>query len=283
MKCARPECMFDKHPNPKNNGGLHCCNSCKLTGTHGPACKGTVSNKDNKGDITVDSLENVIETEPVLIKDPANGTEKNKVTIVVSHFKSARFEDLLNFFPNYFPIIYDKSGKYKSEQFENTVIVKNEGREGETYLRHIIDNYDNLSYYTLFIQDDTENHILSYPNFQEETEMVISENILFHQYDASWKKKGATKSGKKVIINGEYSLHKFPSPTAIKEACAFLNIYLPGEYKTETDAFFIVHKSIILKRTKEFYENVRTWLLENPQRGFVLEYIWFLIFYNVKG
>jgi lipopolysaccharide biosynthesis glycosyltransferase len=38
-KCNSPECNFLKHKNPSNNGGTHCCLSCKITqGYHGPLC-----------------------------------------------------------------------------------------------------------------------------------------------------------------------------------------------------------------------------------------------------
>jgi hypothetical protein len=37
-KCIRPECNFLKHPDPKNNGGTHCCNFCRTRGTHGLLC-----------------------------------------------------------------------------------------------------------------------------------------------------------------------------------------------------------------------------------------------------
>jgi hypothetical protein len=245
-KCARPECNFDKHPNPKNNGGEHCCNSCKLTGVHGPACKGE------------------------LLKAPQN-------TIVISHYKSKRFEDLLLFFQEDNIIVYDKSGKYDSDEFKNIIILENKGREGETYLNHILRNYNNLSYYTLFIQDDTENHILSYPRFKEETDRVISENIKFYQYPTSWK-LGEAVQKKRVIVNGTYPLHTFPSQDSIKEACERLDIVLPSKYSTETGAFFIVHKDLILKRSRAFYEKLCAWLLENSKNGFVLEHMWPIIF-----
>ena len=37
-KCARPECNFERHPDPKNNGGTHCCRACKQNGGHGVKC-----------------------------------------------------------------------------------------------------------------------------------------------------------------------------------------------------------------------------------------------------
>lgn len=38
-KCHRNECKFEKHTNINNNGGTHCCNSCKVKGHHGTFCE----------------------------------------------------------------------------------------------------------------------------------------------------------------------------------------------------------------------------------------------------
>ena len=47
---------------------------------------------------------------------------------------------------------------------------------------------------------------------------------------------------------------------------------------TPTCAFFILHKSTIYKHSKEFYINLRKWLLEDEENGYILEHIWKLIF-----
>jgi len=38
-KCDRSECNYVKHDNLNNNGGTHCCLSCKKYNYHGPNCK----------------------------------------------------------------------------------------------------------------------------------------------------------------------------------------------------------------------------------------------------
>jgi hypothetical protein len=44
-KCIKLTCNFLKHTNPSNNGGTHCCFSCKKNnGTHGPLCAKTLYN-----------------------------------------------------------------------------------------------------------------------------------------------------------------------------------------------------------------------------------------------
>ena len=197
--------------------------------------------------------------------------------IVVSHYNNIHFEKFLTFFNDDTKIIiYDKSNSYENTGLEIKKI-KNEGREGETYLRHIIENYDNLSEYTLFIQDDTNNHIISNKSFYNETQKIISDNIQFYQYKVSWREGGGIHT--RTINNGNCVVDTFfPSRSSIKETCSKHNIYLPTIYITETCAFFIVHKNVILKRPKEFYINLRLWLLEDDRNGYVLEHIWYLIF-----
>lgn len=38
-KCQRGDCNFRVHTNLQNNGGTHCCWSCKAGKLHGPACQ----------------------------------------------------------------------------------------------------------------------------------------------------------------------------------------------------------------------------------------------------
>ena len=196
--------------------------------------------------------------------------------IVVAYYNNTNFEKLMPIFLENKITIYDKSNNYLNEKFDNIIRVENKGREGETYLRHIIENYDKLSDYTLFIQDDTDNHIRYYSLFYDITDKVMNTNTLFHQYETTWKKGG--RINKRTINNGYCDLHTFPSTFSIREICQKFKIYMPASYTTETCAFFIAHKNIICKRPKEFYINLKIWLLEDEKNGYVLEHIWKLIF-----
>jgi hypothetical protein len=52
-------------------------------------------------------------------------------------------------------IIYNKGEKLN---INNEIILQNVGRESETYLQHIIKNYDNLSDITIFTQGNISDH-----------------------------------------------------------------------------------------------------------------------------
>ena len=83
--------------------------------------------------------------------------------IVVAHYNNLNFFDVLSTINiDNTTIIYNKSNEnienYSKTLSLNNILfkpLKNIGREGETYLHHIISNYDELSEYTLFIQDDS--------------------------------------------------------------------------------------------------------------------------------
>jgi len=191
--------------------------------------------------------------------------------IVVAHYNSREFEECLKPFFQHTTIVYDKSGTYPS-----AIPLKNEGRESDTYLHHIIENYDTLNDYTLFIQDDTDNHIQYNYQFYYKTKEVMEKNIPFFQYETTWRKNGAI--AKRLIHDGYLNLHTLPSPTSIKEFCTEFGIVLAKSYTTELCAFFIASREILQKRPREFYVALREWLLKDPKRGFVMEHVWKLIF-----
>ena len=201
--------------------------------------------------------------------------------IVVAYYNNNNYMKLFDIFDsisyNYNAIVYNKSN-LPLQPTKRVVVesLENIGREGETYLTHIISNYDKLSDYTLFIQDDTNNHISKYSKFINFCTMTINSDIQFKLYPCTWKEKNVVVL--RTIENGICDLHTFPSQDAIKVACEYNNIHLPEKYTTETCAFFICHKNSILRHPKEFYINLREWLLMDDKHGFVLEHMWKLIF-----
>lgn len=202
--------------------------------------------------------------------------------IIVSYYNNKKFLELLDLFENKFSykynvIVYNKSG-YEIPLKNNSIQkhLDNIGREGETYLNHIINNYDNLSEYTIFIQDDTNNHIGDYNKFISFCNTIIDKKHQFELYPSSWRENGIVV--RRTITYGMCDLHTLPSKDSIKMCCEKHGIYLPTRYTTETCAFFICHRNSILKYEKEFYIKLREWLLSENSNGFVLEHIWKLIF-----
>ena len=214
--------------------------------------------------------------------------------IVVAHYNSLAFTEILPDFlyrrnhldgpkENTKIRIYDKSDNPEKIQELKTeypnierIPRENRGREGETYLSHIIDNYDSLAPYTIFIQDDTDNHITNIDVFLQITRSVMQEKHPFFAYPCSWKKGG--NPYRRTIWNGITDLHTFPTPDAVLRVAQRFELKLPVQYTTNICAFFIVSRDQIRTRPVSFYRDLREWLLSNEANGFVLEHIWQLIF-----
>jgi hypothetical protein len=99
--------------------------------------------------------------------------------IVISHIKDNDFEEVIDCLENSNVIVYDKSGVYKNDKYRIISKLQNLGDEGETYLTHIINNYDNLEDYTLFIQDGISACAEDLTNFKEVTTNMINLLIIF--------------------------------------------------------------------------------------------------------
>jgi hypothetical protein len=185
---------------------------------------------------------------------------------------------ICSFFSSFFfstPSLLNLSKKYTNIKIRSR---ENNGREGETYLSHIIDTYDSLADYTCFIQDDIDNHLPKYEIFVYNTNITMQHNQPFYAYQCSWRKGGNPFF--RTIINGipVPELPTLPIPDAILQTAMKFNISLPVIYNTDICAFFIVSRDRIRARPITFYRELREWLLSDEANGFVLEHIWQLIF-----
>jgi len=226
--------------------------------------------------------------------------------------------------------IYNKGDEL--EKNSDLMAVKNltnVGREGETYLNHIINNYDNLDDYTVFCQADPFEHS---PWFIELLNKYHQDFLDVQPLSYCWKEvsdakenegwlKDVNKTGIPPLECREYTnfLH-------FDETCKIHVEYLNKDFKCVyplewTDggfnthlipriqrkfksgsvldwifeqipfdqkvpeiipfcfsALFGVHKRIILKRPKKFYEDMRKFLLLDPDHGYLLERLWLIIF-----
>jgi len=235
-----------------------------------------------------------------IYKDPMT------LDIVVAYYNSLAFSEILPAFPKETTniLVYDKSDNQNpntkwsffsflysfffssssllniSKKHPNIKIIsrENHGREGETYLSHIIDNYDSLAEYTIFIQDDFDNHVPRYDYFVHNTNLMIQHKQSFYAYPCSWRKGGNPFF--RTIINGipEPVLSTLSTQDAILQTTMHFNIPLPVIYNTDICAFFIVSRDRIRSRPVTFYQELREWLLSDEANGFVLEHIWQLIF-----
>jgi hypothetical protein len=179
-------------------------------------------------------------------------------------------------------IIYDKSQKLKSKY--PIVQLNNVGREAHTYLTHIVQNYERLSDYTVFMQDDTKNHIIDTQHFVEFCQNFKGN---FKLYPCSWRFDQELKRTYVQLVKNGYAggptYAGKPSKDEIDVFCKEFNIEMPKAYITETSAFFVASKEIIHKRPKQFYVKALNWLLQSEyDRSFSIEHLWCLIFDKPK-
>lgn len=234
--------------------------------------------------------------------------------IVVAYVNSKGFENLISKINVDKTTIYDKTGNYASSTYKNIVKLENKGGEGDTYLTHIIDNYDNLSERTLFMMDDMHNHAKSFDEYARHANTFLNSNIDFYQYNTVWRtqvpiqinhiingynanfdetelyKERKVKLSRFMYDKGIISLSDYqyleyyrankPDKFAILHTCEKFGIHLPESYYCTHCASFIVSKAAVLRRPKEFYINMRTWLLQRQSNCFILELIWVLLFTN---
>lgn len=186
-------------------------------------------------------------------------------------------------------IIYNKSGKLN---IENQVMLPNVGRESETYLHYIIDNYDNLPDVVVFTQGKINDHMIGITNYHsklykyllklkdEAFEYGKSKARLIYlesNPDINWIKNWNLKYGvyylannykdnKPIIYEDWFKIHideKYPEP---------VHIYSNG--------LFAVKKELILNKPLDYYKELIKEVNHhiNPTEGHFFERAWYYIF-----
>ena len=172
-------------------------------------------------------------------------------------------------------IIYNK-GITPVTTIHPVIPLPNVGREGHTYLHHIIMNYDKLDDYTVFLQGFPFDHT-------PQLEYIINDiKNKVYQENASFSYTIISKDIFTITLDDNcyygHSLSKEVYPKVFgKEKAEHEFIFGAG-------AQFIVSKEAILSRTKDFYKNIAK-LLDysvNPVEGFVIERFWHMIFTHTE-
>ena len=171
-------------------------------------------------------------------------------------------------------LIYNKGSPITNTK-HSCIQLNNIGREGHTYLYHIINNYENLDDYTLFLQGNPFDHIDNLESFN-----ILLENKTYVP------DKPFTQIYKHKIITTLESDKSHPGLPLLDHFNIFFdkkgNFSPSHPFEFGAGAQFIVSKESILSRPKSFYERIIK-LLDyhiNPREGFCLERFWHMIFTN---
>lgn len=181
-------------------------------------------------------------------------------------------------------IIYNKGDKLN---IENEIMLKNVGRESDTYLYYIITNYDNLPDILVFTQarisdhvgDDDVNYLLKLKN--DALHKKKSQDFIIHyqtDYNCCWDKEWNLRDGQYYLSESYKDNKKILFIDWFKEN--IISDY-PNPNYIYSKALFAVKKELILKNSIEYYKKL---ILEvnhhsNPVEAHFFERSWYYIFH----
>ena len=163
--------------------------------------------------------------------------------------------------------IYNKGPEILNSMSRYNIIARpeNMGRESETYLYHIIENYDQLPDYLVLLQGNPFDHcpsVLSILENHPDTQRLIP--LGSHL--------------KRESLLSEFNWPEFKP--AVCDLLAIFGIEMPSLLRHATGAQYLVPKQAILQHPKKLYEQCirRLNYSTNPVEGWVMERIWPYIF-----
>jgi hypothetical protein len=156
-------------------------------------------------------------------------------------------------------IIYNKGEKLN---VPNEIMMDNVGREGHTYYKYIVDNYDNLPEYTIFLQGHPFDHS---PNIIQNLSICAK---------PSWNRPFKFLSETIHKNNLDFQKGYYPQCEKIYDTHEFLfNSRKNRKITFGPGAQFMVSRDRILSRSKEYYEKIVKLLdySSNPMEGHHIE------------
>jgi hypothetical protein len=156
----------------------------------------------------------------------------------------------------------------KGDALEGTIPLENIGREAHTYLHFIVENYNSLPEFVLFLQGNPFDH----------------GDVPFQEWYLNMIKKGYTPNMTSVIEPGDFHETR-PGVTMCPLTL--------GEWAKEhigpgpefpnllmyIGACFGVRRDFILSRPKEYYENLlKQHTTTNPEEAYFMERMWIYVF-----
>ena len=190
-------------------------------------------------------------------------------------------------------IIYNKGNSLQSKYWNTDYFeIPNMGRETETYLRYIIDNYHNLPDVVCFTQGNIKDHRKGDPlsiikkyiqeAFTNGSSSPSSSNINTHPLKGWLVKNWDRMNGGKHRFLGRSMKFKNGNVITWWDDWFIKNIKndYPKTFAVYLNGIFAVSRQKILNRPKSFYENM---ILEvnhhvNPIEGHYFERAWYYIF-----
>jgi len=174
----------------------------------------------------------------------------------------------------------------------NEIRIRNVGRESHSYLRYIIDNYDNLPDVVVFTQgnisDHRGNNDVQYLVKLKKEAQQYGKSRPFTSYRISREKSCFRPDFNKDNIHDGWFLpnnYKNNKPILFHTWFRrFIKKKYPDPIHVYTNGIFAVHKNLIRNRPKAFYKKMQCFLNHNsnPAEGHFFERSWYYIFKKPK-
>lgn len=180
-------------------------------------------------------------------------------------------------------IVYDGSNKKVVQKF-----LPNIGREAHTYLYHIIDNYDNLANFNIFLQaqpgPQNIHHSLKWHNIKHSIKSLLINPYLtscascsynfttwhFQEGNLRHKNKVLHWNGESLLDTGKHFIDWFKT---------YIDSLVPYPFRVYWEANFGVSRANIQSRDIEYYEKLISQLPENAtEAAHFLERSWYYVF-----
>ena len=159
-------------------------------------------------------------------------------------------------------VIYNKGVPLAHQEYNEIRLPKNVGREGHTYYVYICQNYEDLPDHVIFLQGYPADHS---PHFEENIRKYIANPTDF---------EFISETIEHTTIENECKRHwQCENINVNYEKIFGVKCDITSEIVFGHGAHFAVSKQAILRRPREFYENIVRMLddEENPLEGYDVE------------
>lgn len=188
----------------------------------------------------------------------------------------ARYTESLNWLRNapktIRQTVYDK---HPSDPHPGAVLLPNVGREAHTYLTHLSARYDTLSEYTVFCQGKPFDHASDFHHrlrkFAQQPAVIGEFRWLGHLIDTDddqgerlFKPWSKNEDGRSLDVRG---FHR-----------ALFGTNGPAEYPFVLGAQFAVHRDLVRRRSRAFYEKALELAVAFPDAAHCYERLWDRVF-----
>lgn len=165
--------------------------------------------------------------------------------------------------------LYDKSDNPVSDSIK----LKNVGREGETFLYHIVNNYNNLDDITVFLQGNPFEHLQILVGWRAELSDEEKEKVI-DKINKEIKDDAKFTTFYQVL----YNVPNFTNGVNTKLNCMkyYNNVF--DFFTISPGAQYIVPKENILARPLDFWKKLHKAMYNEELNGYSQEQLWYFAF-----